>query len=170
MGCASTYEARSTRARSGSTASAWRRSRDFTPRLQKIRETDDKLLVFDHVFSTQTHTRPSLLEALSFGVREGEAYLPINRRQRLSLVDVLASNQVRTTLDDTVKQGNIDWAYSTFARYLQRLDQRRGEIGVGRAEGKIEIKAVGHPHRLAHAGQAAKPCRGVSAPAPSWRP
>ncbi len=38
--------------------------------------------------------------------------------------DVDEFNQVRTTLDDSVKQGNIDWAYSTFKRYLDRLDQR----------------------------------------------
>lgn len=38
--------------------------------------------------------------------------------------DIDEFNQVRTTLDDTVKQGNTDWAYSTFQRYLQRLDER----------------------------------------------
>ncbi|MDB5338474.1 MAG: carboxyl-terminal protease [Planctomycetaceae bacterium] len=41
--------------------------------------------------------------------------------------DVDEFNQVRTTLDDSVKQGNIDWAYSTFKRYLERLTQRMAE-------------------------------------------
>ncbi len=38
--------------------------------------------------------------------------------------DIDEFQQVRTTLDDLVKQGNIDWAYNTFRRYLERLDQR----------------------------------------------
>ena len=41
--------------------------------------------------------------------------------------DIDEFQQVRTTLDDSVKQGNIDWAYATFKRYLDRLDQRIGE-------------------------------------------
>ncbi len=41
--------------------------------------------------------------------------------------DIDEFNKVRTTLDDIVKQGSIDWAYSTFARYLDRLDQRMAE-------------------------------------------
>ena len=41
--------------------------------------------------------------------------------------DIDEFNQVRATLDDTIKQGNIDWAYSTFGRYLQRLKQRMTE-------------------------------------------
>ena len=38
--------------------------------------------------------------------------------------DVDEFQQARTTLDDAIKQGNTDWAYSTFKRYLERLDQR----------------------------------------------
>lgn len=38
--------------------------------------------------------------------------------------DIDEFQQARTTLDDSVKQGNIDWAYATFRRYLDRLDQR----------------------------------------------
>ena len=41
--------------------------------------------------------------------------------------DIDEFQQVRTTLDDSVKQGNIDWAYATFKRYLDRLDQRIAE-------------------------------------------
>lgn len=41
--------------------------------------------------------------------------------------DIDEFSQVRATLDDTVKQGNIDWAYATFQRYLDRLDQRMAE-------------------------------------------
>lgn len=38
--------------------------------------------------------------------------------------DIEEFNQVRTTLDDAVRQGNIEWSYATFRRYLDRLDQR----------------------------------------------
>ena len=38
--------------------------------------------------------------------------------------DIDEFNQARTTLDDNVKQGNIDWAFTTFRRYLERLDTR----------------------------------------------
>ncbi|HYE40742.1 MAG TPA: sulfatase-like hydrolase/transferase, partial [Ramlibacter sp.] len=72
--------------------------RDTTPALQKLRDTDEQLIVFKNVFSTHTHTSPSLLEAFSFGVQQDDAYLPINRRRRLSLVDLLEANRIRTTL------------------------------------------------------------------------
>ncbi|HEU4853169.1 MAG TPA: sulfatase-like hydrolase/transferase [Telluria sp.] len=72
--------------------------RDTTPALQKIRDSDPNLLVFDRVFSTHTHTSPSLLEALSFGIDGGDNYLPIHKRRRLSLVDLLESNRIGTTL------------------------------------------------------------------------
>ncbi|MES2790065.1 MAG: carboxy terminal-processing peptidase [Planctomycetota bacterium] len=38
--------------------------------------------------------------------------------------DIDEFQQVRTTLDDTVKQGSVDWAYTAFRRYLDRLDER----------------------------------------------
>ncbi|HYE41192.1 MAG TPA: sulfatase-like hydrolase/transferase [Ramlibacter sp.] len=77
--------------------------RDTTPKLQKIRDTDRNLLVFSNVFSTHTHTSPSLLEALSFGLDRNEYYLPIDKRKRLSIVDLLVSNRIATTL--TSSQG-----------------------------------------------------------------
>ena len=77
--------------------------RDTTPKLQKIRDTDRNLIVFNNVFSTHTHTSPSLLEALSFGLDRSEYYLPIDKRKRLSIVDLLVSNRIATTL--TSSQG-----------------------------------------------------------------
>ncbi len=38
--------------------------------------------------------------------------------------DIDEFQQVRTTIDDAVKQGNTEWAYSTWQRYLNRLDER----------------------------------------------
>ncbi|MFD2367402.1 sulfatase-like hydrolase/transferase [Pseudoduganella sp. GCM10020061] len=77
--------------------------RDTTPKLQKLRDTDSNLLVFHNVFSTHSHTSPSLLEALSFGIDRNEYYLPIEKRKRLSIVDLLVKNRIATTL--TSSQG-----------------------------------------------------------------
>ena len=68
--------------------------RDTTPHLDRLSREDDKLLVFNHVFSTHTHTTPSLLEALSLGLDEDESHLPIFERRRVFLSKVLAENGV----------------------------------------------------------------------------
>jgi carboxyl-terminal processing protease len=38
--------------------------------------------------------------------------------------DIAEFDQARTQLDDAVKQGNLEWAFSVFKRYIQRLDDR----------------------------------------------
>jgi carboxyl-terminal processing protease len=38
--------------------------------------------------------------------------------------DIAEFDQARTTLDEAVKQGNLEWAFSVFKRYTQRLDER----------------------------------------------
>jgi glucan phosphoethanolaminetransferase (alkaline phosphatase superfamily)/diacylglycerol kinase len=63
--------------------------RKTTPQLQKFKDNDTGFLMFNNVFSTHTHTSPSLLEALSFGINEDDKYLPINERKRLSIVDLI---------------------------------------------------------------------------------
>lgn len=72
--------------------------RQTNPRLGEIASTDANLVVFENVFSTHTHTSPSLLEALSFGIDPAEAFLPIDRRQRVSLVDLLGKGKVKPIL------------------------------------------------------------------------
>ncbi|HEU4853170.1 MAG TPA: phosphoethanolamine transferase [Telluria sp.] len=72
--------------------------RDTTPKLQKLKDTDRNLVVFNNVFSTHTHTSPSLMEALSFGVDRNEYYLPIEKRKRVSIVDLFVANGMRTVL------------------------------------------------------------------------
>jgi glucan phosphoethanolaminetransferase (alkaline phosphatase superfamily) len=66
--------------------------RQTTPELSRFQAESDNLLVFHNVFSTHTHTAPSLLEALSVGIDFSEDFFPINYRKRVSLVDLL--NQV----------------------------------------------------------------------------
>lgn len=38
--------------------------------------------------------------------------------------DIAEFDQARTQLDDAVKQGNLEWAFSVFKRYTHRLDER----------------------------------------------
>lgn len=72
--------------------------RQTTPALSQIARTDGNLIQFENVFSTHTHTSPSLLEALSFGIDSQEMYLPIEKRKRISLIDVLNKADVSPIL------------------------------------------------------------------------
>jgi len=73
-------------------------SRNTTPLLSKLEQTDESLLKFENVFSTHTHTSPSLLEALSIGLHRNEDKLPITDRRRISIVDILNEAGVGTEL------------------------------------------------------------------------
>ena len=86
--------------------------RDTTPKLQKIRDTDSNLIVFKPLFSTHTHTSPSLMEALSFAVDRGEYYVPIEKRKRLSIVDLFVANKIPTTLASNQGQ-NGTWSLAS---------------------------------------------------------
>jgi glucan phosphoethanolaminetransferase (alkaline phosphatase superfamily) len=72
--------------------------RDTTPLLSDRYEKDEGMLVFEHVFSTHTHTTPSLLEALSLGLVKEQEIMPIEERRRIPLPDILAHAEVGTTL------------------------------------------------------------------------
>jgi glucan phosphoethanolaminetransferase (alkaline phosphatase superfamily) len=72
--------------------------RNTTPKLDYISRSDPNLVVFKKVFSTHTHTTPSLLEALSFALNENEKNWPIENRKRLSVGDILVKNGIDTTL------------------------------------------------------------------------
>ena len=63
--------------------------RNTTPELERFARENNNLLVFHKVFSTHSHTSPSLLEALSVGVDQSEDYYPIDRRRRVSIIDLL---------------------------------------------------------------------------------
>lgn len=72
--------------------------RNTTPNLSALAASEPNFLVFHNVFSTHTHTTPSLLEAFSFGFNADDFFLPINLRKRVSLADVVSKHGVETTL------------------------------------------------------------------------
>jgi glucan phosphoethanolaminetransferase (alkaline phosphatase superfamily) len=72
--------------------------RDTTPHLTELKDTDPNFLMFQNIFSTHTHTSPSLLEAFSFGLLKEDQYLPINIRRRISIVDVLKEGKITVDL------------------------------------------------------------------------
>ena len=72
--------------------------RQTTPELSRLQSESDNLLVFHNVFSTHTHTAPSLLEALSVGIDLSEDFFPIEYRTRVSLVDLLNQANIPSTL------------------------------------------------------------------------
>lgn len=69
-----------------------------TPLLDQIAQSDKNLIRFENVFLTHTHTSPSLLEALSFGINPDELFLPIEKRQRILLTDVLKKADIEPIL------------------------------------------------------------------------
>jgi glucan phosphoethanolaminetransferase (alkaline phosphatase superfamily) len=111
-----------------------------TPELAKFQSENDGMLVFYNVFSTHTHTAPSLLEALSVGLDAKEDILPIKKRRRMSVVDLLnhagipstlISNQgsagVWNNLASTIVFQNVrDKEFSIKSVYLGDLDHRAG--------------------------------------------
>lgn len=72
--------------------------RKTTPQLRHLEEADAGLLKFSNVMSTHTHTAWSLLEALSLDHGTMTPFLPINYRQRSSVVDLLVKAGVETIL------------------------------------------------------------------------
>lgn len=75
--------------------------RDTTPYLSQLAKSDQNFLLFKNIFSTHTHTAPSLLEAFSFGLDKNEEFLPIQQRQRISLIDILVKANIPTYLFST---------------------------------------------------------------------
>lgn len=76
-------------------------SRDTTPQLSELVSVSDNVFRVDHVFSTHTHTTPSLLEALSVSDFHAErSKLPgsIFEQQRISIVEILKMAGIRTEL------------------------------------------------------------------------
>jgi glucan phosphoethanolaminetransferase (alkaline phosphatase superfamily) len=72
--------------------------RHTTPLLNQLENKQNGFIKFDNVISTHTHTSSSLLEALSISVMDSENSLPIERRSRISLVDILNKADIATEL------------------------------------------------------------------------
>lgn len=110
--------------------------RSTTPRLAKIEELKTSLLRFENVFSTHTHTSQSLMEALSVGLVTDNNNVPIQKRKRVSLVNVLKiagvqtelfSNQGQTgswNLTSSIIFAEAKKTFSTQSRYLGNRDYK----------------------------------------------
>ena len=72
--------------------------RKTTPLLDLLKSKEKGLIKFDNVFSTHTHTSPSLLEALSLSLKADDHLVPIRQRSRVSIVDILNKANIKTEL------------------------------------------------------------------------
>jgi glucan phosphoethanolaminetransferase (alkaline phosphatase superfamily) len=72
--------------------------RKTTPRMDSASNTESSFIKFDNIFSTHTHTSPSLLEAFSIGLNVNDYTLPIYLRRRISIVDILNTSGIYTKL------------------------------------------------------------------------
>ena len=100
--------------------------RGTTPHLNELEKNKKGFLKFDEVFATHTQTDFSVLEALSIGVDEDGIFHPINRRRRISMVDILNEVGIVTTL---IKQTyDTDWSTWTsviFRNATKNISHRR---------------------------------------------
>lgn len=72
--------------------------RKTTPLLDLLKINEKGLIKFDNVFSTHTHTSPSLLEALSLSLKAEDYLVPITQRRRVPIVNVLNKANIKTEL------------------------------------------------------------------------
>jgi hypothetical protein len=87
--------------------------RQTTPELERLHQDDKGLLLFRNVFSTHTHTTPSLLEAMSIGLFDKEDLLPINERRRVSIIDILSKENIQSYLISNQGQAGTWNQYSS---------------------------------------------------------
>ena len=66
------------------------------PNLSKYESREKGFIKFENVLSTHTHTSPSLLEALSIGIDNTNENYPIDKRRRISLIDILEKTDIST--------------------------------------------------------------------------
>lgn len=106
--------------------------RNTTPNLAAMAASDPNLIVFDNVFSTHTHTSPSLLEALSFRPASQTNKVPINEQVRISLVDMFTRSGIRTVLySNQGKTGTWNQAASILFKSAERnfsIDSPLGDL------------------------------------------
>lgn len=72
--------------------------RNTTPNLKRLQLADPNFIAFNNIFSTHTQTSPSLLEALSFAVDANDRFLPIDKRRRCSIIDILGTAKLKAKL------------------------------------------------------------------------
>jgi hypothetical protein len=92
------------------------------PQLTGLQRTDSGFMLFRNLFATHSHTSQSLLEAFSLAARPGEDHLPINRRHRISLVDMLHANGVVTSL--VSNQGQTGSSNRTASVVFRKADRK----------------------------------------------
>lgn len=116
--------------------------RPTTPRLSERARSDANFIVFDHVFATHAHTSRSLLEALSLGLDDGERFLPITQRKRVSVVDVLNKAGVASSLISNQGVGGAwDQASSVVFRNARKLFRQKP---TGGSEAHLTAKVWDH--------------------------
>lgn len=109
--------------------------RPTTPRLSERARMDVNLIVFDHVFATHAHTSRSLLEALSLGLDDGERFLPITQRKRVSIVDVLGKAGVASSLiSNQGIGGSWDQASSVVFKNARKLFRQKPNASASDAD------------------------------------
>jgi len=113
--------------------------RKTTPQLDSYLKSDKSFLKFENVFSTHTHTSPSLLEALSIGLDRSQDNLPIDRRRRISVVDILNQAEVKTELLSNQGQtGTWNMASSIIFKNASKKLFSADNRAFGNADYKIE--------------------------------
>lgn len=106
--------------------------RDTTPGLSSLfrNNNEQRMMLFHNVYSTHSHTSPSLLEALSFGVHSDEKYLPIFERKRIAIPSLikpfvttkLFSNQGSSGSYNRASQVIFKDAETNFSRSVDQLN------------------------------------------------
>lgn len=92
-----------------------------TPELDALENSQESFLKFENVFSTHSHTSPSLLEALSIGLDKSENYLPIEKRRRISIIDILNQVDVNSSLvSNQGKTGSWNLASSIIFKNIKK--------------------------------------------------
>jgi hypothetical protein len=104
--------------------------RRTTPQLAGFAASDSGLITFERVFSTHTHTSPSLLEAFSLRPSDQDNRLPIDEQRRLPLVNVLARSGVRVALySNQGRSGTWNFASSIVFRTAEREFSVNAPVG-----------------------------------------
>lgn len=104
--------------------------RNTTPNLDLLKEKEG-LLVYENVFSTHTHTTPSLLEALSINVGFNEKYKKTDIKKRQSIVDLLNKSDLNVFLVSNQGQaGSWNMASSViFSSANKRFSRQTSVLG-----------------------------------------
>lgn len=104
--------------------------RRTTPLLARFASEDEGLIAFDRVFSTHTHTSPSLLEAFSLRPSTQNSHYPIDEQRRISLVSMFANSGIRVALySNQGKSGTWNYASSIVFKNAERHFSVNAAIG-----------------------------------------